>query len=195
MGVELQFCDFSQHHTGALLALVTLGKDLAPRVYRHAVAPGTAAVFMQTALRRCQHVSEVFNRAGAQQNLPVRQAGGEGKRTGHQQQVGLKRAVQLRKPQVITNAQADAVGVAVNRGQIKARTLAARPDHIGLVEAFGAVVKPEKMHLVITRHTLPVGPVNQRAVKHMRLRGCSGVGLQRQGAAGDPEPELAGAVA
>jgi len=53
------------NHAGAFGQHVN---DLAPGVDQHAVAPGTAAVGMLTALRRRQHVALVFDGAGAQQH-------------------------------------------------------------------------------------------------------------------------------
>src|SRR5882724_4437066 len=72
------------------------------------MAVSGAAVLVPAALGCGEDVAQVLDRACAQQRLPVRAPGGgsEGGRNQHQVNRG-KRAIELRKPQVVTHREAD----------------------------------------------------------------------------------------
>ena len=125
----------------------------------------------------------VLDRAGAQQQLPVRLAGrvGEGRR--HAQQVAGRlhqRAVQLGKAQVVADAQADA----------QRRRPAAPPAALpasstrAFVVLLAAVVEGEQVHLVVARGQRAVGREDQRAVAHARRRRrCAAAACRRRATA------------
>ena len=69
------------------LTLGLLGDQAAPGVDQQAVAPGAAAILMQSALRGSSHKSQILDRSGAQQNIPVGLSRTGGECAGHQQQV------------------------------------------------------------------------------------------------------------
>ena len=56
------------------------GQHLAPRAHDHGVPKRSPTIFMVSALSRCDHMTEVFNGACAQQQLPVSFACGVGER-------------------------------------------------------------------------------------------------------------------
>ena len=76
--------DLGKHHA---LAFGQHAEHLAPRVDDHAVAEGAPATLMQAALRGGDHIALVLDGTRAQQQFPVRQAGGVGERGRRRQQV------------------------------------------------------------------------------------------------------------
>ncbi len=78
--------DLCHHHAGAAWQAI---QHAAPRIHDHAVAVGFASVDVIAALRRGNHVGQVFNGAGAQQDFPVHLAGGFGKGGGQHDQVNI----------------------------------------------------------------------------------------------------------
>ena len=129
----------------------------------------------------------VLDRAGAQQQLPVRLAGrvGEG-RADHQQIAGRahQRAVELRKAQVVADRQPHPQRLAAAAHRIERHRLAARPQRGGLVVAALAVVVAEQVDLVVARRQR-----TRRAVDQAAVGGVIGVAVdpQRQRAADQPD--------
>ena len=115
----------------------------------------------------------------------MRLAGGVGESAGHQQHIGLQRAVQLGKAQVVAHAHADGVHMAVARGQFKAHRLGAGFEHAGFVVLLLALIEAKQVNLVVARHASARGRVGQRTVaRPARVqRG------HRQRAANNPDAE------
>ena len=193
---------FVAHHTGGYRLL---GEDVAPRANQHTVAPGAPAIFMQAALRRCDNKGLVFNRAGAQQQLPVILACGVGESAGHQQQIhpGLRIVtVQLRKTQVVADAHANSPALACAIGHVEMSRLVAAQQHPVFVKRLLAVVEFKQVHLVVPGHALAVGGESQTAVvdpaagRFLRCSAaCCVADGQRQGATHNPEVQCAGRLA
>ena len=141
-------------------------------------------------LRSCQHIRQVFYRPRSQQNFPVRLSGGPGECAGHQQQISFHGPVKLRKTQVVTDAQANPVNLTIAGWQIERHRRGTGLNHARFVVLLSAIVKPEKMNLVVARYTRPQGRIHQRAVVHM----AAVAGPQRHRAAHTPKRELARAL-
>src|SRR5579871_6335041 len=62
--------------------LAPVGQDLAPGIDDQRMTPALAAALMRAALRRGQHEAAGLDRAGADQDLPMRAAGGDGEGRG-----------------------------------------------------------------------------------------------------------------
>ena len=179
--VDARRVDLRQHHAFAFFAH---RQHLAPGVHDHAVAPGSAAVFVRAALRGGQHVALVLDGARAQQQLPVGAAGGVGEGRGHTQHVAGRqhqRAVQLGEAQVVADAQAHAQSAGLHRHRAVASL-----QRAAFVVALAAVVEGEKMDLVVVPGFAAVGRVHHAAVEHAVGAG----GLHRQRAAHQPHAVL-----
>src|ERR1700716_2148785 len=84
--------------------------DAAPIVNDHAVAVGFTAVGVKSRLRRGDDITEIFDRTGAQQSLPVGASGRarEGRRYCQDLCAGCAQtAKQLRKSDVIADGQTE----------------------------------------------------------------------------------------
>ena len=151
------------------------GQDFAPGVDNHAVAEGAAAVFVQAALSGRQNVALVFHRTGAQQQFPMRLAGGVGEGGGQQKRVKpALGAEKFGEAQVVANAlrQIPAVGSQVG-------DFAAGGDGVSFGVAFAQTRIAEQVHFVVAADTFAVFVVCQQAVPY--FAGCGR--LQRNRAA------------
>src|SRR5450830_165045 len=158
-------------------------EDIAPGIDQHAVTPGAATVDVLAALRRRQHITLVFNRAGAQQQLPVRLAGGVGKRRRYHNQRAIAHGpVQLGKTQVVAHRQAN-----LAERRLEALDVVAVDDGARFVIRLFAACKTEQMDLVVTRHAPACGIIDQRGIEHLAIF----PGNHRQRAADQPDLVLA----
>src|SRR5437867_1880569 len=140
-----------------------LRDDLAPGIDHHAVAVGLPAVRVLSALGRREHPGEVFDRAGAQQRLPVRSPGGRGEGRGNEDDVhGRERAIELGKAHVVAHRKRDSP-----EGRFNCAGLGARFDRLCLVEAFRSELQAEQVDLVVTRDAPPIRVVDEAAVFHL----------------------------
>src|SRR5467141_1266293 len=155
-----------------------LGDDLAPGIDHHAVAVSLPAVRVLSALGRREHPGEVFDRAGAQQRLPVRAPRGRGEGRGNEDDVHRReRAIELGKAHVVAHRKRDA-----SEGRFDCAGLGARFDRSCLVEAFRSEIQPEQVDLVVARRAPPVRVVHEAAVSHLARI----VALERHRAADEP---------
>src|SRR6266480_866856 len=140
-----------------------LRDDLAPGIDHHAVPVGLPAVRVLSALGRREHPREVFDRAGAQQRLPVRSPGGRGEGRGNEDDVhGRERAIELGKAHVVAHRKRDSP-----EGRFNCAGLGARFDRLCLVEAFRSELQAEQVDLVVTRDAPPIRVVDEAAVFHL----------------------------
>ena len=124
-----------------------------PRVDDHRVAVGFPTIEMIPALRRGQHVGEIFNGARPDQGFPVRLAGRFGKGRRHQNQVDLAhRAIQLREAQVVTDGKAELPAV---EGHDHRHRLARRNRRALAVDGIGRHGHIEEVYLAVGRKQLP----------------------------------------
>ena len=64
-------------------AIGVLRDDFAPRIDEHRMSPCASSTRMRAALRRCEHVALVFDRASAKKCFPMCGAGWNGERRGY----------------------------------------------------------------------------------------------------------------
>ncbi len=151
----------------------------APGIDDHAVAMRLAAREVVAALRRRDDVSQIFDRARADQRLEMRAAGGGGEGRGHDDDVHVRhRAVQLGETQVVADRQPDAAERAVDDDDGVARL-----DEAGFLVALVAEVQAEQMDLVVACHLLAALVVDEATVAHL----AGGARLQRHRAADQPD--------
>ena len=132
------------------------------------MAERAAAVLVRAALCGRDDVALVLDRAGAQQQQPVRQAGGVGERGRHEQHVARRAhqaAVQLGKAQVVADRQAGAPAALLEGDRRVARL-----EHARLVVGFLAVVEGEQVDLVVAGQARAVGAVDAAGVAHAARR-------------------------
>ena len=171
----------TQHHA------LTLGEHahhLAPGVDQLAVAPGAPAVRVRAALRRGEHITLVLDGACAQQQVPVRAAGGVGEGRGRDDEVARRlhqRAVELGETQVVAHRQTP-----TQRTGLQCHHLRAGLQHTAFVIALAPVVVGEEVHLVVARQRHAVGAVAAAGDEHARWVGAA----QWQRAADEPDAEL-----
>ena len=148
---------------------------------------------MPATLGRCHDIGLVFDRTGAQQQLPMGLTGGvgEGRRhakqvTSHSPRLKAHGAIELREAQVVANAQPH-----VQFARLHGHRLAASLQHAALVIGLAAVVVAEQMNLVVTRGAPAIGRVDTTGVANP-----GGVGrAQRQGATDQPQTQLGRSLA
>src|SRR5271170_5045637 len=86
------------------------GNHASPRTDDHRIAVVAVAVDVGAELSRCDHIRLVLDRAGAQQGLPMRLAGGEGERARDSDNLCAgesEAAIEFREAKVIADAESD----------------------------------------------------------------------------------------
>ncbi len=126
------------------------GEDAAPRIDHERMAEGLAAVLMPAALRSGEHEAAVFDRAGAQQHVPMRFAGlaGECRRDGEERSAGFgQRPIERREAQIVADGEAEPAP-----GQVGDDRQFARPVIVGFAIALAAgEIDVEHVDLVVAR--------------------------------------------
>ena len=134
------------------------------------MAPGAPAVGVQAALRGRQHIALVFNGAGAQQQFPVRLAGGVGEGGGYTQYVAgwvHQRTVELGEAQVIADRQPHP-----QRPCLHCHGLTAGHQRAALVVTLSSVVKGKEVDLVVVGSLHAIRVEHAAAVQHLALHGA-----------------------
>src|SRR5882672_3302517 len=148
------------------------------------MAVSGAAVLVPAALGCGEHVAQVLDRACAQQRFPVCAPGGGGKGGRNQDQVNWrKRAIELRKPQVVAHREPDLDAWACPGLEFESRKFAPGRNRARLVIGFLAAGKREEVDLVVTRDAVALRVIDQNAVLDpVRL-----LRVDRRGAADQPD--------
>ena len=133
---------------------------------------------------RCsgQHVALVLDRAGTQQQFPVRLARGVGEGRRHTQHITRRihqRAVQLRKAQVVADAQPQTQWPRLHRHRGKTGL-----QRAAFVVRLAAVVVGKEVQLVVMPRLAAIGCKHATAVEHPSRR----TAVHRQRAAHQPQP-------
>lgn len=102
---DFSWIDFADHDA---FTLGQIGKNFTPGVDQKAVPPGSAAVFMLSALSGGEHITLVLHRTGAQQQFPMRAAGGVSESGRHDQKIDhAQSAKEFGEAQVVADRQPD----------------------------------------------------------------------------------------
>src|SRR5262245_4612668 len=135
--------------------LAAFRQDLAPGRNDQAVAEGGAAVLVQATLGCSEHERAGLDRAGADQNVPMRLPGllGEGGGDGDELGAGKREcAVESGEAEIVADRESQAA-----EGKLGNDSGSARPGVIGFAVALAiGKIDIEQMQLVVTRRDLPL---------------------------------------
>src|SRR5271156_2044403 len=128
------------------------GNHASPRIDDHRIAVVAVAVDVGAELGRRDHISLVLDRAGAQQRLPMRLAGGEGERARDRDNLCAGKseaAIEFREAKVIADAESDRAERSRAGDDVGAGKLG-----VGLAHRYAArEIDVEEMNLAIDCHS------------------------------------------